>query len=282
MTDSYEYDAFGNSFTVSGTTPNNYLYRGEQFDSDLGLYYLRARYYNPASGRFYSRDPKDGRRTNPQSLLKYLYANGDPVNGIDPMGREDEAECAAVSAAGGCAALPVTTGLPTAIIPAAAEAGEVAVESAVEGLEVAEEESAEVAGEEAEEEELAEETKTDCSKFGVPDPSDPRVQERILRNKVDEFHHIVSQRAEGALNIRPMLNSVRIAIDSAINIVKIPWAFHSFLNVVGPGLPNDTYYDTVEESIQNALDEEGNEMENVTIALSDLSKELKECGENYR
>jgi len=54
-----------------------------------------------------------------------------------------------------------------------------------------------------------------------------------------------------------MLNSVRIAIDSAINIVKIPWAFHSFLNVVGPGLPNDTYYDTVEESIQNALDEEG-------------------------
>jgi len=282
VTDSYEYDAFGNSFTVSGTTPNNYLYRGEQFDSDLGLYYLRARYYNPASGRFYSRDPKDGRRTNPQSLHKYLYANGDPVNGIDPMGREDEAECAAVSAAGGCAALPVTTGLPTAIIPAAAEAGEVAVESAVEGLEVAEEESAEVAGEEAEEEELAEETKTDCSKFGVPDPSDPRVQERILRNKVDEFHHIVSQRAEGALNIRPMLNSVRIAIDSAINIVKIPWAFHSFLNVVGPGLPNDTYYDTVEESIQNALDEEGNEMENVTIALSDLSKELKECGENYR
>ena len=47
VTDEYEYDAYGNSFTVSGTTPNNYLYRGEQYDSDLGLYYLRARYYNP-------------------------------------------------------------------------------------------------------------------------------------------------------------------------------------------------------------------------------------------
>jgi len=35
VTDSYEYDAFGNSFTKTGTTPNNYLYRGEQFDSDL-------------------------------------------------------------------------------------------------------------------------------------------------------------------------------------------------------------------------------------------------------
>jgi large repetitive protein len=48
---SYEYDAFGNSFTKQGTTPNNYLYRDEQYDSDLGLYYLRARYYNPNTGR---------------------------------------------------------------------------------------------------------------------------------------------------------------------------------------------------------------------------------------
>jgi RHS repeat-associated protein len=58
VTDSYEYDAFGNEFTVSGTTPNEFMYRGEQFDSDLGLYYLRARYYNPLTGRFMSRDPK--------------------------------------------------------------------------------------------------------------------------------------------------------------------------------------------------------------------------------
>ena len=93
-TDTYEYDAYGNSFTKSGATPNNFLYRGEQYDPDLGLYYLRARYYNPASGRFYSRDPKDGHRKNPQSLHKYLYTNGDPVNGIDPRGREDLVECA--------------------------------------------------------------------------------------------------------------------------------------------------------------------------------------------
>ncbi len=87
ITDEYEYDAYGNSFTKSGTTPNNYLYRGEQFDSDLGLYYLRARYYNPSTGRFLSRDPLDGNAINPASLHKYLYANGDPVNVIDPTGR---------------------------------------------------------------------------------------------------------------------------------------------------------------------------------------------------
>jgi len=59
---------------------------GEQYDPDLGLYYLRARYYNPNSGRFLSRDPLDGNAIDPASLHKYLYAGGDPVNGLDPSG----------------------------------------------------------------------------------------------------------------------------------------------------------------------------------------------------
>jgi RHS repeat-associated protein len=87
ITDSYDYDAFGKKINSTGTTPNNYLYRGEQYDSDLGLYYLRARYYNPATGRFMSRDPEDGYVTSPASLHKYIYAGGDPVNGWDPSGR---------------------------------------------------------------------------------------------------------------------------------------------------------------------------------------------------
>ena len=77
---SYDYDAFGNKINSTGTTPNNYLYRGEQWDSDLGLYYLRARYYNPPTGRFMSRDPEEGNPFDPKTLHKYLYAGGDPVN----------------------------------------------------------------------------------------------------------------------------------------------------------------------------------------------------------
>ncbi len=87
VTDEYEYDAYGNSFTKSGTTPNNYLYRGEQYDQDLGLYYLRARYYNPYTGRFMSRDPEAGHAKDPASLHKYLYAGGDPIDRVDPTGR---------------------------------------------------------------------------------------------------------------------------------------------------------------------------------------------------
>jgi RHS repeat-associated protein len=92
ITDEYEYDAYGNSFTKVGTTPNNYMYRGEQYDPDLGLYYLRARYYNPATGRFLSRDPEDGDIADPATLHKYLYANGDPANLMDSTGRESAYE----------------------------------------------------------------------------------------------------------------------------------------------------------------------------------------------
>jgi RHS repeat-associated protein len=81
--DTYEYDGFGNKVNSTGTTPNNYLYRGEQFDPDLGMYYLRARYYNPLTGRFLSVDPLAG-----QGQRRYEYVGADPVNGMDPSGNE--------------------------------------------------------------------------------------------------------------------------------------------------------------------------------------------------
>jgi RHS repeat-associated protein len=87
VTDTYEYDAFGTLLNKTGTTPNNYLYRGEQWDSVLNLYYLRARYYNPTTGRFLSRDPENGKTIEPKTLHKYLYADGDPTDKQDPTGR---------------------------------------------------------------------------------------------------------------------------------------------------------------------------------------------------
>jgi RHS repeat-associated protein len=92
VTDSYNYDAFGNLLNSTGTTPNNYLYRGEQYDANLNLYYLRARFYNPATDRFLSRDPNHGYIGWPSSLHKYAYASADPVDRVDPMGREDMIE----------------------------------------------------------------------------------------------------------------------------------------------------------------------------------------------
>ena len=51
-----------------------------------GLYYLRARYLNAANGRFWSADEYEGDNDDPASLHKYMYANGDGVNMLDPSG----------------------------------------------------------------------------------------------------------------------------------------------------------------------------------------------------
>jgi RHS repeat-associated protein len=86
VTDAYDYDAFGDLIAVEGDTPNLYLYCGEQFDADLGLYYNRARYLNADSGRFWTRDAFEGAIGQPLSLHTYLYAHANPIHYQDPSG----------------------------------------------------------------------------------------------------------------------------------------------------------------------------------------------------
>ena len=50
------------------------------------LYYLRARYFNPVSGRFLTKDPDGGDTFDPATLHKYVYAGGEPVNRLDRSG----------------------------------------------------------------------------------------------------------------------------------------------------------------------------------------------------
>jgi RHS repeat-associated protein len=93
----YDYDAWGNTVNQTGSTPNVYRYRGEQYDPDLNLYYLRARYFSPLTGRFLTRDPVTrcgciGCRMDPSRLHRYLYADANPVNRLDPWGLTTAAE----------------------------------------------------------------------------------------------------------------------------------------------------------------------------------------------
>ena len=89
VTDSYDYDAFGNLIDSTGSTPNNYLFAGEQYDPALNLYFNRARYLNTTTGRFWSMDSYEGDDRDPASLHKYLYTKDDPVDGVDPSGNDD-------------------------------------------------------------------------------------------------------------------------------------------------------------------------------------------------
>ena len=86
ITDTYDYDAFGNLISSTGTTPNNYLFAGEQFDPALGIYYNRARYYDQREGRFWTMDTFEGEEETALSLHKYLYSEADPADSLDPSG----------------------------------------------------------------------------------------------------------------------------------------------------------------------------------------------------
>ena len=104
VTDSYDYDAFGNVVHSTGSPPNNYLYSGQQFDPDLHLYYNRARYLNVSTGHFWTMDTIEGDPTSPLSLHKYLYGNADPVGMKDPSGQFVEVNLGATALALGIAA----------------------------------------------------------------------------------------------------------------------------------------------------------------------------------
>ncbi len=86
-TDAYSYDVFGAVRTQTGSTQQDFQHTGEQIDPELGLIFLRARYYDPDTGRFLSRDPWPGLIDELQSQNDYLYVKNNPVRFVDPSGK---------------------------------------------------------------------------------------------------------------------------------------------------------------------------------------------------
>ncbi len=82
----YRYDAYGSLTQQNGTFDNPFRYTGEMQDSETGLVYLRARYYNPAVGRFLTQDTFPGYLDDPRTLNRYVYTASNPVNYVDPSG----------------------------------------------------------------------------------------------------------------------------------------------------------------------------------------------------
>ncbi|MDI6451757.1 RHS repeat-associated core domain-containing protein [Anaerobaca lacustris] len=80
----YEYDVYGQPGAADPGHPNPFAFTGRRFDPETGLYYYRARYYNPTIGRFLQTDPigyADG-------MNWYAYCHNNSVNHTDPYGRE--------------------------------------------------------------------------------------------------------------------------------------------------------------------------------------------------
>ncbi|MCP4544346.1 MAG: hypothetical protein GY832_45120, partial [Chloroflexi bacterium] len=78
---------FGKVVAVEGERPSALQYTGEHWDGDVGLLYLRARWYDPAIGRFLSEDPFPGFAALPQTQHAYVYVGNNPINLTDPSGQ---------------------------------------------------------------------------------------------------------------------------------------------------------------------------------------------------
>jgi RHS repeat-associated protein len=79
----YEYDAYGNiTYLQDPGFKQPYAYTGREWDEESGLYYYRARYYDPGVGRFVESDPIG----LAGGINRYAYVEGDPINQVDPEG----------------------------------------------------------------------------------------------------------------------------------------------------------------------------------------------------
>jgi RHS repeat-associated protein len=82
----YDYDAFGNRKILKESIENPFAYTGRELDAVTGLYYFRARYYDPKLGRFISTDPVPSGLENAIGHNPYLYALNNPLRFTDPLG----------------------------------------------------------------------------------------------------------------------------------------------------------------------------------------------------
>ena len=90
----YEYYPYGEGFSETGELENFYKFTDQEEDSETGLYYYGARYYDPEVASFYSQDPAvyDERLfemlSDPQMLNSYAYVRNNPVKYVDPSGED--------------------------------------------------------------------------------------------------------------------------------------------------------------------------------------------------
>ena len=83
----YTYSDFGETEEITGSSFDNEIcYTGGVYDDTTGLYYLNARYYDPANGRFISQDTYRGEINDPGQWHLYAYCANNPINYVDPSG----------------------------------------------------------------------------------------------------------------------------------------------------------------------------------------------------
>jgi RHS repeat-associated protein len=95
LAQTYTFDSFGNQTASSGSLINSFRYTAREFDPETNLYNYRARYLDPASGRFIGEDPKRFQAAG----NFYPYVSNSPTTHLDPFGWS---KCKSGNCAGDC------------------------------------------------------------------------------------------------------------------------------------------------------------------------------------
>jgi RHS repeat-associated protein len=82
------YQPFGEIAVSNGNSPLHHKYTGQEHDSETGLYFYNARYYDPHLGRFITADSIVPSAGDPQSLNRYAYVRNNPIIYDDPSGHK--------------------------------------------------------------------------------------------------------------------------------------------------------------------------------------------------
>lgn len=90
LAQTYAFDSFGNQAVFSGSLTNSFRYAAREFDTESNLYSMRARYFDPVTGRFINEDPIGfaGMQAN-----FYAYVGNDPIEFADPFGLRPLTDC---------------------------------------------------------------------------------------------------------------------------------------------------------------------------------------------
>lgn len=120
---SFTYDPYGNLTNTTGTFTTSLRFAGQYRDAETGLIYLRARYYDPATAQFLSRDPFVATTRQP-----YSYVRGNPLNSTDPLGL---GYCGTPNVSQACSAAPNGVAAHTCIVIGNGSTDEVDLPSSV-------------------------------------------------------------------------------------------------------------------------------------------------------
>lgn len=92
---SYTYDPYGRTIGTTGNLNNPLQYAGQYTDSESGLIYLRARFYDPSTAQFLTVDPLLA-----LTDARYGYVGDNPLNAVDPLGQCPSWLCGTISTIG--------------------------------------------------------------------------------------------------------------------------------------------------------------------------------------